>query len=216
MSRAYLGLLLSLVAGCHLVFPFDPQVEAELDRGVADGLVGADLRLDSASDLRLDLAQLADAPVLDSAKAPDLEVPDDLTGDQLGLCGPASCKGCCAGGICFKGDTPTACGLNGAACKKCMTAESCVGGACMAVDAGAAIDAGHPCSNTSSWMEDYNLLVSCTYQCGGATLQCTNSTNTCSCSGQNWSKSNCQDPGGSYQAGVPCITALDNGCCKPP
>ena len=49
-----------------------------------------------------------------------------------GGCGPSTCTGCCAGGLCQPGDTSTACGSGGLGCGTCGSGTSCVGGLCQA------------------------------------------------------------------------------------
>jgi len=41
------------------------------------------------------------------------------------VCGPATCAGCCANGVCLVGHINYACGLGGIACESCDVEKSC-------------------------------------------------------------------------------------------
>ncbi len=54
--------------------------------------------------------------------------------EEVSLCGPENCSGCCIGDTCESGDKNDECGIGGVACETCGENEECVEGVCTKVD----------------------------------------------------------------------------------
>jgi len=75
-------------------------------------------------------------------------------------CGPQSCAGCCANGLCYPGGDTTACGTGGSACQLCV--GFCFGGTCLSFlpgNGGGDGGTGAPCTS-SSHCENFGFLES--------------------------------------------------------
>lgn len=54
----------------------------------------------------------------------------DPVDPPISSCGPVTCAGCCADGVCMAGNSFRACGLDGVACATCEGEEECLRGVC--------------------------------------------------------------------------------------
>ncbi len=114
-------------------------------------------------------------------------------------CGPKTCPaGCCtAAGECVYGESPTACGQNGAACVDCGGSMICVGGTCMV---------GTPCTPQN-----------CAGCCGGQTGNtCLAGTDDGACGTGGFICQNCatfKQTCTMGSCGVPCSPSTCPGCC---
>jgi len=58
------------------------------------------------------------------------DLKDKFADSGVVLCGPDTCQGCCASGVCVLQPTADSCGANGAACQACPSGDECSQGVC--------------------------------------------------------------------------------------
>ncbi|MBI3185346.1 MAG: hypothetical protein HYZ28_24675 [Myxococcales bacterium] len=84
-----------------------------------------------------------------------------------GVCGAATCTGCCRGNECVTVQDVTACGRGGATCLGCVSGQSCIGGQCATAGgcSSGRVSCGGSCVDTSS---DLAHCGSCGRACGSS------------------------------------------------